>query len=487
MSKTPISSGRPFKDFEDYRKFHDQNLPDWAVKFRPNARPGVLPDQYKQRLGYRTEFQRDRDDILYSPSFRHLAYKRQIFGGRDTFSFYTRLTHTLIVSQLARSIGRGLQLDEYLIEAISLGHDLGHAPYGHSGEDGINHFLNANLFPALVQEKGMAQVLNLTIRQRVEETRKISSKPRPTRQDGQYSMFEMTNEALVDDLEKLFYVKPDQKKIFSHNSQSYRLVMYLEKDGRGLELSFFANYGIFSASGKIKNEESINLKGEHLIPDHASFESQVVRLADDIAWVNHDLTEDCKTNNRAPRELLREYFDKEGLGGLINHYEDIDHFLDLGAGERYGKFVTNVIEHNKNKLKPYGYLVQDDGKPGYTICLGPEMKKYLDDMMNIVSNTVHQSPEMVAIAARSQQEIEDICNFVFQPNNFSQVVDPCIYRRKDISQLSILEKLRAVADAVSHLSDKEADDYHKDHMTANRSPKLGTKTLEPLPWGIKLG
>ena len=83
----------------------------------------------------RTCFQRDRDRILHSKAFRRLKHKTQVFISPEGDHFRTRLTHTLEVSQIARTIGRLLELNEDLIEAMSLGHDLGHTPFGHSGEN----------------------------------------------------------------------------------------------------------------------------------------------------------------------------------------------------------------------------------------------------------------------------------------------------------------------------------------------------------------
>ena len=82
----------------------------------------------------RTEFQRDRDKILHSKSFRRLKHKTQVFLSPYNDHFRTRLTHTLEVSQIARTMARALRLNEDLVEAISLGHDLGHTPFGHCGE-----------------------------------------------------------------------------------------------------------------------------------------------------------------------------------------------------------------------------------------------------------------------------------------------------------------------------------------------------------------
>lgn len=85
----------------------------------------------------RNDFQRDRDKILHTKSFRRLSHKTQVFLAAEGDHFRTRLTHTLEVSQIARTIARALGLNEDLAEAISLGHDLGHTPFGHTGEDAL--------------------------------------------------------------------------------------------------------------------------------------------------------------------------------------------------------------------------------------------------------------------------------------------------------------------------------------------------------------
>ena len=86
----------------------------------------------------RTEFQRDRDRIIHSKAFRRLKHKTQVFLSPESDHYRTRLTHTLEVSQIARTIARALRLNEDLTEAIALGHDLGHTPFGHAGERAIN-------------------------------------------------------------------------------------------------------------------------------------------------------------------------------------------------------------------------------------------------------------------------------------------------------------------------------------------------------------
>ncbi len=93
---------------------------------------------------YRTCFQRDRDRIIHCKAFRRLSHKTQVFLAPEGDHYRTRLTHTLEVSQIARSIARALRLNEDLTEAISLGHDLGHTPFGHTGEDALNDALDGD-------------------------------------------------------------------------------------------------------------------------------------------------------------------------------------------------------------------------------------------------------------------------------------------------------------------------------------------------------
>ncbi len=153
----------------------------------------------------RTVFQRDRDRILYCKAFRRLKNKTQVFFSPEGDHYRTRLTHTLNVSQVARAISRALSLNEDLTEAIALGHDLGHTPFGHSGERILNK-LNPNGF--------------------------------------------------------------------KHNVQSGRVVDVLENDGRGLNLTREVVDGI------INHKTSTTPK---------TLEGEAVRLADKIAYINHDI------------------------------------------------------------------------------------------------------------------------------------------------------------------------------------------------------
>lgn len=173
--------------------------------------------KYEEPCPVRTDFQRDRDRILYSNAFRRLKHKTQVFITPLGDHYVTRLTHTLEVSQIARTITRALNLNEDLAEAISLGHDLGHTPFGHIGE------------------------------------------------------------AVLDEL---------YPRGFHHNEQSLRIVDRLEHNGHGLNLTWEVRDGILNHS---KTNSSIMPEKNDVA---GTLEGEVCRLADVIAYVNHD-TEDA--------------------------------------------------------------------------------------------------------------------------------------------------------------------------------------------------
>ena len=180
-------------------------------------------------------FQRDRDRIIHAKAFRRLMHKTQVFISPDQDHYRTRLTHTLEVAQISRTIARALHLNEDLVEAIALGHDLGHTPFGHAGERSLQ------------------------------------------------------------------LIRPD----FRHNKQSLRVVDVIEKEGRGLNLTYEVRDGIVSHSG----EESLP----------RTLEGGVVRLADRVAYVNHDIDDAMRAG------LIQEHqipaFCKHTLGA--NHSQRI--------------------------------------------------------------------------------------------------------------------------------------------------------------------
>jgi dGTPase len=202
----------------------------------------------------RPAFQRDRDRIVHSKAFRRLKHKTQVFFAPTGDHYRTRLTHTLEVSQIARTIAKVLRLHEELTEAIALGHDLGHTPFGHAGERVLNDLVPGG---------------------------------------------------------------------FEHYLQSLRVVDVLENDGRGLNLTWEVRNGIAKHS-----------KGKHGLPvgadpEHrsATIEGQIARVADIIAYVNHDIDDAIRAGILRGEDLPR---------GPVE-------VLGASSSQRIGSMVTDVI------------------------------------------------------------------------------------------------------------------------------------------------
>jgi dGTPase len=184
--------------------------------------------EWEEPCPIRTCFQRDRDRIIHSKAFRRLKHKTQVFIAPLGDHYVTRLTHTLEVSQIARTIARALNLNEDLTEAIALGHDLGHTPFGHIGEE------------------------------------------------------------VLDEL---------HPSGFRHNEQSLRVVDVLEKDGKGLNLTWEVRDGILKHS-----KGQTELLGEKW-GDASSLEGQICNMADIVAYINHDVEDAIRADIIAQNDL----------------------------------------------------------------------------------------------------------------------------------------------------------------------------------------
>jgi dGTPase len=193
----------------------------------------------------RTAFQRDRDRIVHSKAFRRLKHKTQVFIAPEGDHYRVRLTHTLEVSQIARTMARALRLNEDLTEAIALGHDLGHTPFGHLGEQALSPFLGRS---------------------------------------------------------------------FRHSEQSLRVVDHLERDGRGLNLTWEVRDGIVNHTWAM--------------PEPSTMEAGVVRFGDRLGYVNHDIDDAIRA-------------------GLITEADlpvEVTEVLGHTHGRRIETLVTDIVE-----------------------------------------------------------------------------------------------------------------------------------------------
>ena len=284
---------------EEIQRMEAQTLSP-AASLSQNTRGRERPEE---ECSLRTPYQRDRDRILHCKAFRRLKHKTQVFLSPQGDHYRTRLTHTLEVSQIARTIARALRLNEDLTEAISLGHDLGHTPFGHAGE----HVLN-QLYPG-----------------------------------G-----------------------------FRHYEQSVRVVEKLEKSGRGLNLTWEVRDGILC-----------HTRGR----EAATAEGRLVRLADKIAYLNHDVDDAIRAGVLSEEELPRQV--KETLGerrsqridcmvrsvvensenGQIRMGEDVQEGFDCLHTFMYQRVYLNSVAKQEEAKVPnmlgtlYGYLLSPGKLP----------------------------------------------------------------------------------------------------------------------------
>ena len=293
---------------------------------------------YEKPCDFRTDFQRDRDRIIHCNSFRRLKHKTQVFLIPHGDHYRTRLTHTLEVAQISRTVACALGLNEDLTEAIALGHDLGHTPFGHDGERVLNKLL------------------------------------------------------------------PDG---FAHNLQSKRVVEVIEKDGKGLNLTFEVIDGI------------VGHRGSSTPP--VTREGWVVRICDKIAYVNHDI-----------EDAIR--------GGVITQ-EDLPKYPVELLGDKKSNRITSLVRS----------LVENSGEQ---IRFDRQTEEAFKELRSFMFERVYRAEPTVAEKDKAGHIIE----FLFDYFYHHQAEMPQLYR--DISERDGAEK--AVGDFISGMTDEYAIDRFSD-------------------------
>jgi len=277
---TPIGLG-PIQFRGHQEALEAQTLSPFAVRAadtRGRARPEAQDP-------VRTDFQRDRDRILHSKSFRRLKHKTQVFIDPEEDHYRTRLTHTLEVAQIARTLARALRLNEDLTEAITLAHDLGHTPFGHGGEEALGEVLRE-------------------------------------------------------------YV-PDAE--FKHYDQSLRIVDVLEKHGQGLNLTWEVRDGIL---GHSKGSKDLGIVEGTNLP--TSLEGMCVRIADRIAYINHDIDDSVRAGVLRTEDLPQDTLDVLGRSHSRRIGTMVMNVLQSSVGQPEVRMTGEVLTAT-NKLKDYMY------------------------------------------------------------------------------------------------------------------------------------
>jgi len=281
----------------------------------------------------RTCYQRDTDRIVHSKAFRRLMHKTQVFLQPEGDHYRTRMTHTIEVSRIARTIARALRLNEDLTEAIALGHDLGHTPFGHAGE------------VALTEITGIP---------------------------------------------------------FHHNEQSLRVVDKLEKDGQGLNLTHEVRMGILGHTGLT-------------IPE--TWEGQIVRVSDRIAYINHDLDDAIRAGILSEKDIPR----------------DISYILGESHKERINTMVTNMIDHTVATGE---------------LAMQAEITKAMDDLRTFLFARVYRNP----VAKGEESKARDIIKALYvYYSKYPEKLPADFVPQLDFDGIS-----RVICDYIAGMTDKYA-------------------------------
>ena len=285
---------------------------------------------------FRTEFQRDRDRILHSNAFRRLKRKTQVFLDPVGDHYRTRLTHSLEVSQIARTIARALRLNEDLAEAVALGHDLGHAPFGHTGERVLNEICSCG---------------------------------------------------------------------FRHCLQSVRVVDYIEKNGEGLNLTFEVKNGIACHTDKVA----------------VTKEGYIVRLADKIAYINHDIDDSIRAG------VLTEDMLPKDVTAVLGH----------SKSERITTLISSVVKGGAADIH-----------------MEPEIKKAHDLLRAFLFENVYNNSIAKAEDSKAEMLVEKLFKYFYKyPDKMSP---------EYINIMERFSKERAVYDYISGMSDDYALNIYKE-------------------------
>ncbi len=316
--------------------------------------------RFEEECPLRPSFQHDRDRIIHSKSFRRLKHKTQVFLAPAGDHYRTRLTHTLEVSQIARTISKALRLNEDLTEAISLGHDIGHTPFGHAGEDTLNKIIPGG---------------------------------------------------------------------FTHSDQSLRVVDLLERDGQGLNLTYEVRDGISRHSkgrGEILCEDPEDMA--------STLEGQVVRIADIIAYINHDIDDAVR-------------------GGVISQ-RDIPVRCLNPLGETHSKRINTMVNNIITET-----LRVNDGKLHVT----EEILSAMIELRDFLWDRIYENEMVHADFHKAAKILTELYQYLMEhPGTFLSFIE----------KESLYDSLeRCICDFLAGMTDRYAFNLYE-------------KVFLPLPWKI---
>lgn len=345
---------------------------------------------------YRNAFQRDRDRIVHSKAFRRLEYKTQVFVNHEGDHYRNRLTHSIEVSIIARSIARALNLSEDLAESIALAHDLGHAPFGHAGEDALKASMKAY--------------------------------------DG-------------------FCHNAHGIKILTQLEQRYAAY-------NGLNLSWEVIEGIAKHNGPIRDNIPYSISEFNKVMDldlsnYSSAESQLASLADDITYIVHDLEDGIRSDMLTLADLqsiatLDSFSDQ-----ILQCHPDIE--LSVLVSE-LGRQLTHLLVEDllfvsRQKIKSYNIVTIDDIRQNHSavIDFSNEIKILIGDLKSLLFKKVYRNHKVVAITLKCKRILKELFELYFE----STALLPEKWEKK-IEGVEDSAKAVIISDYISGMTDRYA-------------------------------
>ncbi len=344
---------------------------------------------------YRSDYQRDRDRIIHSSAFRRLEYKTQVFVNHEGDMFRTRLTHSIEVAQLSRSIARILELNEDLSETIALAHDLGHTPFGHAGQDALNACMK------------------------------------------DYGGFEHNLQSLrtVDKLE-----------------QSYA-------DFSGLNLTFESREGILKHCSIKNAKQLGDVGERFLNKKHPSLEAQTVNLADEIAYNNHDVDDGLRSGLLDIEQLLSVRLFKEQFDVVKQQYSNLQgrrriHEIIRRMINRQVVDLIDTTRLNLNKALPDS-INSVRNHTNELAQFSPEMLEMNLQLKQFLRKQMYAHYRVHRMSAKAAHIIQQLFNaFLNDPRLLNPKYQQIIAQKEQKN--AELGKARAVADYIAGMTDRYA-------------------------------
>ena len=373
----------------------------------PQSRGRLLAEDDGRESTIRSPFQRDRDRIIHSGAFRRLKHKTQVFVYHEGDYFRTRLTHSLEVAQIARSVARALQLNDDLAEAVALAHDLGHTPFGHAGEDALNRAMQ------------------------------------------NFGGFDHNDQTI---------------RVLTHLEQRYA-------GFNGLNLSWETLEGVVKHKGPVTgpaaDRDTISMIDQqfHLeLQNYASAEAQLANLADDIAYLSHDFDDGLRAGLFGLDDICH-------LPQVSTALEDIKQrygALDLGRTTHelvrrlISVFVEDLLAVSARNLAKAKVATADDIRKagGALIAFSTPMAADLDCLRNFLFQHMWRHYKVNRMTSKAKRVVTDLFDlFMSETNTLPH--DWQVSAGIALTDLSPTERARIIADYIASMTDRYAIIEHQ--------------------------